>query len=265
MSPKGKADVPDVLRRIVAQRATRIGRLDPVPSEDSPLLDGANPFLRACSERRGSALIAEVKLGTPRLGRIDHRFSPEEQARLYRQHGAAALSVVTEPDFFFGSYELLARCREASGLPAIAKDFLVSTRQLKFAQEAGASAVLLIATLYTGDELRAWADLARSHGLAPLIETHSRADVQKLEGSEWELVGVNARNLRTFEVDLDHAVRALPDLPAGSVKVAESGIRSGDDKDRLSSAGFDAFLVGESLLLADDPAAKVRELAGSRS
>ena len=201
-------------------------------------------------------------MGSPRLGRLADRVDPERQAAAYAAAGATALSVVVEPEFFFGSYELLARCRRASGLPAIAKDFVVSERQLDEAAEAGASAVLLIAALYGATTLAAWAAAARRRGLAPLVETHDAADVEKLAGADtgWELVGINNRDLRTFDVDLAASVRLRPSLPAGALTVAESGISRRADVERLAAAGFDAFLVGESLLTADDPAAKLREL-----
>ena len=202
-------------------------------------------------------------MGSPKLGSLEGRFEPERQARLYRDGGAACLSVVVEPDFFFGSYELLSRCVAASGLPAIAKDFVVSDRQLEWAAEAGASAILLIAALYDDASLRAWAQAARARGLVPLVETHSRADVAKLSGrgaDAWELVGVNNRDLRTFAVDLENSLERLPELPENALKVAESGISDPAAIDRLSDAGFDAFLVGESLLIAEDPGQKLSEL-----
>jgi indole-3-glycerol phosphate synthase len=120
--------------------------------------------------------------------------------------------------------------------------------------------VLLIAALHEPAELRRLARLARGLGLAPLVETHDAADIALLDGAPWELVGINHRDLRTFEVDLDRSRDLVPLLPAGALRVAESGIASAADVARLRAAGFDAFLVGESLLLADDPAAKLREL-----
>jgi indole-3-glycerol phosphate synthase len=269
--------VPDVLARIVAARRERYGvpalaALAAPAAGGSPAAGpGESPFLAALATRarRGErSAIAEVKMGSPRLGSLAGRFEPGRRAAAYQAAGAAALSVVVEPDFFFGSYQLLAHCRAASGLPALAKDFVVSVRQLDEAAAAGASAILLVAALYAGDELAGWAAAARARGLVPLVETHDETDLERLAGAgasgtaAWELVGVNSRDLRTFEVDLERAARLAPRLPAGALKVAESGIRHRADVDRLAVAGFEAFLVGESLLLADDPGAKLGELFG---
>ena len=178
-------------------------------------------------------------MGSPRLGSLVGRLDPEAQARLYAANGAAALSVVVEPDHFGGSYELLARCREAAGLPALAKDFVVDLRQLEWARRSGADAVLLIAALYEAGELRGWAAAARRLGLVPLVEIHGEEDLAKLAGARWELVGVNNRDLRTFEVDIEASLGMAARLPTAALKVAESG---------------------EALLLADDPAAGLRSL-----
>lgn len=263
MSGGAAAEVPDVLRRIVAARRERYAAVParPLPERERPLSPDENPFLAALSRPSSDArVIAEVKMGSPRLGSLAGRVDPLRQAETYAEVGAAALSVVVEPDSFDGSYALLAACRAASGLPAIAKDFVVHPRQLEEAREAGADAVLLIAALYPADELAAWGRRARGLGLVPLVETHDEADVAKLAGGGWELVGVNHRDLRTFDVDLARGEALLPRLPAGAIKVAESGIASGADLARLSRAGFDVFLVGESLLLAAEPAALLGEL-----
>ena len=257
-------EVADVLRRISARRREVVGEASGVdtelPERAEVLGVEENPFLVALAARKGEALIAEVKMGSPRIGSLSGRVDPVAQARVYGEGGAAALSVVVEPDFFFGSYELLARCREASALPAIAKDFVVDPVQLVWAREAGASAVLLIAALYEGEELQRLAGVARGLGLVPLVEVHDEDDLRLLDGAAWELVGVNNRDLRTFEVDLERSKALVARLPAGALRVAESGIGSAADVAVLRAAGFDAFLVGESLLLADDAAAKLREL-----
>jgi indole-3-glycerol phosphate synthase len=285
--PRAAATAPDLLLRIAARRRERLaeaGRREagahdagqPAPAS-GVLGPGDNPFLAALTNPRRAgvpaparsaaapaapAIIAEVKMGSPRLGSLQGRVDPIAQARLYAANGAAALSVVVEPDFFFGSYELLAACRAASGLPAIAKDFVVDPRQLTWARRAGADAVLLIAALYEPEELAHYARIARALGLAPLIETHDAADLVRLAGEPWELVGINNRDLRTFEVDLERSIALLPLLPPAALKVAESGIRDALDVALLADSGFDALLIGESLLLAEDPAAKLRALVG---
>jgi len=244
-------------------------------AEPELLSPGDNAFLAALAHpSRGAAppqgippapaIIAEVKLGSPRLGSLHGRLDPVAQARIYAENGAAALSVVVEPDFFHGGYDLLADCRAASGLPAVAKDFVVDPLQLAWARGAGADAVLLIAALFEPDELARYARLARGLGLAPLVETHDAADLALLAGLPWELVGVNNRDLRTFEVDLERSIALVPSLPPQALKVAESGIRDALDVALLADSGFDALLIGESLLLAADPAAKLRALLGAR-
>jgi indole-3-glycerol phosphate synthase len=255
---------PDVLLRITGRRRERIaeaGGADANWAEGSPRTPGDNAFLAALRLRRGVPnVIAEVKMGSPRLGSLHGRVDPIAQARIYAENGAAALSVVVEPDFFHGGYDLLADCREASGLPAIAKDFIVDPVQLLWAREAGADAILLIAALYEPEEMARYARLARGLGLVPLVETHDADDIAKLGGEPWEIVGINNRNLRTFDVDLENSISLLAGLPAEAVKVAESGIRDGLDVALLRESGFDAFLIGESLLLSPDPAEKLRSL-----
>ena len=258
----------DILERIVEQRRQRVAEARAQESYSDPgrkpevQNEVNNPFLKRLAARRGRAVIAEIKMGSPSLGSLVGTFEPLERARLYAENGAAALSVVVEPDFFHGSYELLAVCHETSGLPAIAKDFIVDPIQLRWAKRAGASAVLLMACLYDADELLRYARLARQHGLVPLIETHDLADLGKLEGQVWELVGVNNRNLRTFEVELGTSLALLHSLPPGAIKVAESGIQSAADREMLRGAGYDAYLIGEAFVTADDPVAKLRELCG---
>ena len=262
-------EIADILHRIVRQRRVRIdevleshngwdeGEGDSAPG--SPV----STLVESIRSAEGSAIIAEVKLGSPRLGSLVGTIDPVLQARLYAENGAAAISVVVEPDFFYGSYELLSRCQQASGLPALAKDFVVHPIQLEWARRSGASAVLLIAALHPPSEILALARRARELNLVPLLECHERADMASLGVGEWELVGVNNRDLRTFDVDLERSMAMVPELPVGSTKVAESGIRSASDVAKLRAAGFDAFLVGESLLLAENPAARLRELVDS--
>jgi len=258
---------PDILRRITGRRRERIAETGGADAagwaEGAPRTPADNAFLGALgSRRREPAIIAEVKMGSPRLGSLHDRVDPVAQARIYAANGAAALSVVVEPDFFHGGYELLAACRQASGLPAIAKDFIVDPVQLLWARDAGADAILLIASLYEPAEMARYARLARGLGLVPLVEAHDADDIAKLGGEPWEIVGINNRDLRTFEVDLQNSIALLAGLPAEAVKVAESGIRDALDVLLLRDSGFDAFLIGETLLLAPNPAARLRELLG---
>lgn len=260
--------LPDILARIVAKRRERLAEakaagerfVAPAASGPQHFAWETHPFLSALAAKRGNAVIAEVKMGSPRLGSLEGKFDPVAQARDYARGGAAALSVVVEPDFFFGSYARLAECRAACGLPAIAKDFIVDPLQLQWAKDAGAAAILLIAALYDAAALREWARLARALGLVPLVELNDEDDVKKLAGARWELVGVNNRNLRTFQVELENSLGLLPLLPPDALKVAESGIHSNADLRRLREAGFDAYLIGESLLVSGDPVAKLAEL-----
>lgn len=256
---------PDILLRITERRRQRIAEVGGADASDwaegEPRTPSNNAFLgHLKARRRDPAIIAEVKMGSPRLGSLHGRVDPIAQARLYAENGAAALSVVVEPDFFHGGYDLLAACRAASGLPAIAKDFIVDPVQLTWARDAGADAILLIAALYEPEEMARYARLARGLGLVPLVETHDAEDIAKLGGEPWEMVGINNRNLRTFDVDLENSIALLAGLPPEAVKVAESGIRDALDVALLSESGFDAFLIGETLLLATDPAAKLQEL-----
>jgi len=248
----------DILQQIAEQRRRRLAEMGPQDQPVSP--PKTESFHAAIAAKRGRAIIAEVKMGSPRLGSLVDRIDPRRQARIYAENGAAALSVVVEPDFFHGSYELLTVCKEASGLPALAKDFVVDPRQIEWAAAAGADAVLLIAALLEPDELERYAESARHLGMEPLVETHGAADLDKLASGDWPLVGVNNRDLRTFEVHLDRSIELVPQLPATALKVAESGIATAADLERLAAAGFDAFLIGESLLLSEDPARLLREL-----
>lgn len=258
LSPIGEV-APRSPRSLGGELLTSLELLSP---EATDVEDRRNPFSAALFARRGWGVIAEIKMGSPRLGSLVGRFDPERQAEAYARAGAAALSVVVEPDFFFGSHDLLARCRAASGLPAIAKDFVVAPAQLDEARAAGADAVLLIAALYSRDELARWGEEARSRGLVPLVETHDERDLDLLSDARWELVGVNNRDLRTFEVSLERSIALRSRLPAGALAVAESAIHTRADVLRLREAGFDAFLVGEALLVSGDPGAKLAELLG---
>ena len=228
----------------------------------APMRSDTHPFLAALSVP-GRSVIAEIKLGSPRLG--DLRTSVDVEALLgaYTRAGAAALSVVVEEEHFFGSYELLRRCVQSTRLPVLAKDFVVDPVQLEWAAEAGAAAVLLIAALHGAADLAALSGRARELGLVPLVETHDAEDLDSLASGAWEAIGVNNRDLRTFDVDLNHSVAMAARLPADSLKIAESGLSEPEHLRKLATAGFDAFVIGESLLLAESPEDELRRLIGA--
>jgi indole-3-glycerol phosphate synthase/phosphoribosylanthranilate isomerase len=199
--------------------------------------------------------------GPPGAGE-DLRSEVRSVARDYRRAGAAAISVVTEPDFFGGDLAWLPEVKRISGLPVLMKDFVVDEVQLDLALSLGADAVLLIVAALEDAPLARLHRAARERGLAVLVEAHDEEEAGRALGAGAEVVGLNARDLRTFQVDLHRIVALGARLPSGVVRVAESGIHSSDDLERLAEAGFDAFLVGESLLRSGDPAGALRALRG---
>jgi indole-3-glycerol phosphate synthase len=212
--------------------------------------------------RQGVNVIAEIKAASPSAGTIVEHPDVERIARDYAAGGAAAISVVTEPEFFHGSTEWIARAASASGLPVIMKDFVVDAGQLVRAVAAGADAVLLLASLLSADEIRQFIEVLDEYGCDALVEVHDEEELARAINAGARVIGVNNRDLRTFHVDLATSERLVAWMPEESIKVAESGIRNASDVERLRSAGFHAFLVGESLLRQNDQAAAVRRLVG---
>jgi indole-3-glycerol phosphate synthase len=211
-------------------------------------------------------VIAEVKRASPSKGLLAPDLDPGDLAGVYQAGGAAALSVLTDRDFFAGSPEDLAAARAATTLPVLRKDFTVGPADVLDARCMGADAVLLIAAALFPGEIPELIGLAASVGLDSLVEVHDEAEAERALVAGATLVGVNQRDLTTFEVDPARAARVAGMLPADVTRVAESGIRDGDDVARLGDAGFDAVLVGEALVTAADPGAALRELrSGARS
>lgn len=210
----------------------------------------------------GVSLIAEMKRASPSKGPINAGADVAEIVAKYEAAGAAACSILTEPDFFGGSLDDLRRAREACSLPLLRKDFIIDPYQLVEARLAGADAALLIVAA-TGEELLGEL-LAFGHqiGLDLLVEVHDEDDAEVAVAAGAEIVGINNRNLKTLEVDPETVLRLLPDIPAGTTVVAESGISDPADVRRLEEAGVDAILVGEALMSAPDPAEAVRALLG---
>lgn len=206
------------------------------------------------------AVIAEIKKRSPSKGDLAPDLVPGVLAKAYADGGAACLSVLTDAEFFGGSAADLGEARAASGLPVLRKDFTVSERDIYDARIIGADAVLLIAAALSDIELSAFATLAAELRVDALVEVHDEAELDRALAAGATLVGVNQRDLNTFAVDTDRAVRVARAIPEGVVRVAESGITSPDDAARLAGAGYHAVLVGEALVTSDDPAAAVRAL-----
>ena len=208
---------------------------------------------RALRRPDGPSYIAECKRASPSEGIIRREYSPADVARSYKHAAAAALSVLTEPTHFQGSLEHLAEVRYAVDIPVLRKDFVLDEYQLIEARAYGADAVLLIAAALDPAHLGDLLDAAKGLGLGVLVEVHDDAEVDGLDLDAVDVLGVNSRDLKTFEVDLGRADRIFARLPDRIVKVAEGGIRTADDAARLRRAGADAFLVGTHFMRQPDP------------
>ena len=214
----------------------------------------------------GIAVIAELKKASPSKGLIRADFKPSELARELEQAGAAALSVLTDEPFFQGSLDYLRQASASCSLPCLRKDFIVDEFQIVEARANCADAILLIVAALDQKELELLAGIARSHGLDVLCEAHDEEELQRALDAGCDLIGINNRNLHTFEVNLETAFRLADKIPAACVRVAESGIHSGAEIARLRSVGYEAFLIGESLMKAEHPGealAKLMEEAGT--
>jgi indole-3-glycerol phosphate synthase len=206
------------------------------------------------------AVIAEIKRRSPSKGDLNASLDPGALARTYERGGASCLSVLTDDEFFGGSPNDLNAARRACSLPVLRKDFTVSPLDVVDARSMGADCVLLIAAVLAAPELADLHRLAREIGLDVLVEIHDEPELDVALSAGATLIGVNQRDLTTFEVDHERAVRMAGVIPNDVVKVAESGVRDGDDARALRDAGYHAILVGETLVTSDDPAAAIAEL-----
>lgn len=206
------------------------------------------------------AVIAEIKRRSPSRGDLSPQLDPSELAKRYASGGAAALSVLTEPEFFLGSPEDLVAAREATGLPVLRKDFVVEAIQIWEARAIGASAVLLIVAVLTPNELAALLDDAGRAGVDALVEIHDAAEARLATDLGARIIAVNNRDLSTFKVDLRTAEELASELRGAAATVAESGVFNRADASRMREAGYDAVLVGEALMRSQDPAALIREM-----
>lgn len=260
----------DILERIVAVKREEIARAKARRSEASLRADaqargdilGFAAALRAAVDSGRPAVIAEVKKASPSKGVLREHFAPAEIAASYARGGAACLSVLTDQTFFQGSPDFLETARAACALPVLRKDFMVDSYQVYEARAMGADCILLIVACLSDPQMAELEAQARSLGMDVLVEVHDRAELERALRLATPLVGVNNRNLRSFEVCLDTTLDLLPNVPAQRLLVTESGILGRDDVRRLRAAGVNAFLVGEAFMRAPDPGVALADLFG---
>lgn len=259
--------MPTILDKIVAKKKEEIAvaqRSRPIAELESRL-DAAPPirdFFTPLAAGGPIKLIAEVKKASPSKGVIRADFDPVEIAKIYEKSGATCISVLTDESFFQGSLAFLTAIRQQVGLPLLRKDFLIDEYQLVESRVAGADAVLLIAECLDDCGLRSLHNRAIELGMTPLVEFYEPENAQRVVEAGAVLIGVNNRDLRTFEVDLQHTVRMREELPEDCTLVGESGIASRNDVQYLEDAGVDAMLVGEQLMRQPSIEVGVRELLG---
>ena len=261
-------DTPDILKKIVRRKLEEIAeRLQQRPLEQlQQELEQASPprgFAEAIAAKVAageSGVIAEIKRASPSKGVLRADFKPAEIARSYAEGGAACLSVLTDVDFFQGSDAYLRQARAACELPVIRKDFIVDPYQVYEARAMGADCILLIVACLEDRQLCELNELAHHLGMDVLIEVHDARELERALQVENRLIGINNRNLRTFEVSLDTTFELLPQIPDGRIVVTESGILGPEDVALMRDNGVNAFLVGEAFMRADDPGARLAEL-----
>ncbi len=259
---------PDILRRILARKAEEVAeRRARLPEQElrarlpeAPPVRGFRQALETRIRRGEPAVIAEIKKASPSKGVLRPDFDPEAIARAYAGAGAACLSVLTDVDFFQGADEYLVRARAASGLPVLRKDFTIDPYQVLEARLLGADCILLIAAALDDTRLGELADLAQSLGMDVLLEVHDAGELERALATAAPLIGINNRDLRTFEVRLETTLDLLPHVPADRLLVTESGILTRADVERMRAHGVHAFLVGEAFMRAPDPGAALRAL-----
>jgi indole-3-glycerol phosphate synthase len=267
---ENKGAAPDILERIVAAKQAELAAArQAVPlhqlREAAEARDDIRPFFDALRAPgpTGVNIIAEIKRASPSRGVIRRELDPSRMAAAYASGGACALSVLTEKNFFLGSPEDLEQARSSCGLPVLRKDFILCDYQIYESAVMGADAVLLIARILDPQRLAELIRLAASLGLAALVEIYTEADLEAAGRAGARLVGINNRNLKSFETDLGHTLEFLPRLQPGQVAVAASGIRTREEIRHYRAQGVFNFLIGESLVLSETPAAFLKYLQGA--
>jgi indole-3-glycerol phosphate synthase len=254
--------VPDILARIAASKERALRGARARRAELERRAAQRTDFRDFCAALRShrTAIIAEIKKASPSRGTLADQFDPASLARQYVAGGAAALSVLTDAEFFQGSLQDLETARAAVPAPVLRKDFTLDEFHVIEAAAHNADAILLIAALLDQSQMRRLRELAANHRMAALVEVHDEEELESAVDSGAEILGVNNRNLHTFETDLETSLRLAKRIPSGVLAISESGIHSSEDIRRLEQAGFRAFLVGEHLMTAADPVAALLAL-----
>jgi indole-3-glycerol phosphate synthase len=261
----------DVLQRILAVKADEVARARkarPQPALEAAARGAAAPrdFVGARRARLDAgrpAVIAEIKKASPSRGVLREKFDPAAIAASYERHGAACLSVLTDAEFFQGSLEHMQRARGACSLPVLRKDFTIDPYQVYEARSAGADCILLIVGALDTGRMKELEDTARALGMAVLVEAHDGDELERALALETPLIGINNRNLRTFETRLETTLDLLERIPQGRMVITESGILKREDVQTLRARRVGCFLVGEAFMRADDPGAALAGLFGA--
>lgn len=260
--------ISGILAEIVQQKQQEVAALQrhavAIEQQAYERKHAPRPFLNALRSSE-PAIIAEMKKASPSKGVLAEEFHPAVLANAYERGGAACLSVLTDQHYFQGSLHDLEAARAAATIPVLRKDFAIDRIQIFQAAAHGADAILLIAAILSADDLRVFRELAHSLDLAALVEVHNQEELAKAIDSGADLIGVNNRDLETFEVSLDTSLRLSYSMPTNAIRVSESGIRTQADIELLRGAGFQAFLVGEWLMKSHDPTRALRELLGTHN
>jgi indole-3-glycerol phosphate synthase len=262
---------PDILQKILARKAEEINErrsrtpLDDVrrQAQDADAPRGFVRALRAKVENGTTAVIAEIKKASPSKGVMRPNFRPAEIARSYADHGAACLSVLTDRDFFQGSEAYLKEARGVCSLPVLRKDFMIDPYQVFEARAIGADCILLIAAALSDGTMQELSDIAIDLGMDVLVEVHDASELERALRLDLPLVGINNRNLRTFETRLDTTLDLLERIPPGRLVVTESGIHTPEDVSLMRRHGVHTFLVGEAFMTAEDPGVRLQALFAS--
>jgi indole-3-glycerol phosphate synthase len=262
------SDTPDILKKIVRRKLEEIAErsaLTPLPSlmerlENADKPRGFAAAIAARIEAGKAGVIAEIKKASPSKGVLREDFRPADIARSYAQGGAACLSVLTDVDFFQGGDAYLQEARAACSLPVIRKDFIVDPYQVYEARAIEADCILLIVACLDDQRLLELNDLAHHLGMDVLIEVHDEEELERALQVDNRLIGINNRNLRTFEVSLDTTLRMLDRIPEDRILVTESGIHTPEDVALMRANGVNAFLVGEAFMRAEEPGGKLAQL-----